>query len=52
MQFDAYFGMTKFYDKLIVRVHIDFEKNKSDSVVKDFAFQFASSFANFYTYVS
>lgn len=52
MEFEAYFGMTKFYDKLIIRIHIDFEKCKTDLMVKEFALQFASSFANFHTYVS
>lgn len=38
-------------NRLILRFHIDFEKQKNNSLYSEFAIAFANSFCNFQTYV-
>jgi hypothetical protein len=49
VDFLGYFALTKFQNRIIMRFHCDFERDKLG--MKDFAINFAKSFSNFVTYV-
>ena len=47
----GYIALTQFMNKVIVRVHIDYEQLKADRHQQTFSLQFCKSFSSFQTYI-
>lgn len=48
----AYVAITNFNDKIMLKVHIDYEANKNDASMIELSNSFANSMCNFQTFVA